>query len=76
MANTPAHGLDTREHTTMTDRVSTLRTAVDDYNRMHEMMKTASPTIARQIAEDMRLQERVIHALCDCIGKEVRDGQF
>jgi hypothetical protein len=76
MANRPALGLDTPEPTTYTDIVSTvsrLRGAVDDYNRMHEMMKTASPVIARHIAEDMRIQRRIIETLCDEM-KEALDG--
>jgi hypothetical protein len=40
---------------------------------MHEMMKTASPVIARHIAEDMRIQRRIIETLCDGM-KEALDG--
>ena len=79
MANAPAHGLDTRECTDsyrIVSTVSRLREAVDDYNRMHEMLKAASPVVAKHIREDMELQRRVISALVDSMEEEVSNGEL
>lgn len=79
MANASAHGRDTREHTTREDILSTvshLRAAVDDYSRMQETLKTASPVIARHVRKDMRLQRRVIRALVAKLKEEVDDGEL